>query len=198
MKVHLPQVPRFLETSDTQVVEETKSSVEPVVEEDLNFQEDLRQEIVVPRAREIQKDTSDNSLDWKSLLKSNQINEDIIIKQQQLGQLNDMLTLNAPETKWTTIWFGSPILSLSLLANAFHVLKTLINSSQWHQPERAEILFNRWNNVSSIRINWKKTDLPPLFIEDNDDLEVLINQHSGFETIQLFEANSNHKTGKDQ
>lgn len=201
MHTQLPRIPQFLESPKELELNNKNSEFEVIEQEDPKLVEQSYIKTVECEITEIPVSTNEpkksDALDWKSLLQTKKYSQDLISTQKNWGQLNDMLHLNAPETKWTSVCFGTTYLSPNLFSHAYHLLKNLINSGQWHSPERAEVLLYRWNNLPAIKISWKKTELPPFFFEEDDDVEILVQQQSGNEILNIFETNLKNKTGQE-
>jgi len=200
MNTSLPTMPELFKTKEERKIEisyfdfDENVEASPIEAAPLETYDlvEITKEFVseeTPSAPESISAPSREGLDWQQLLKSSAPNELSLhcSQQQQWGQLVDMLLANAPETSWSCFWVGNQALSHSLIGNVYHFLHELVLSPDWHAPKNAQVQFAKWNGLPAFKISWEKSDHPPLFINENDDIEVFVDYRSGKEEITFLE-----------
>jgi hypothetical protein len=200
MNISLPTIPELLKTKEEKKVETSYFEFDENVESDTLEMtpletydlDEITKEFISVEAPHTSAPISTpaiEGLDWQHVLQSSLQNELALHspQQQQWGQLVDMLMANAPETSWSCCWIGNQTLSNSLIAYAYHFLIELVLSPDWHSPKNAQVQFGKWNGLPTLKISWEKSDHPPSFINENDDIEVFVEYRSGKEVITFLE-----------
>lgn len=208
IEVKLPKTPNFLINSADQLpskvpapvlVPDNKEVILPIIEEDgppeFEFDSDIFSESE-KREKNHQHFHFDPFINWKSVLSSGLRHPEESKGELHWGQLNNMLSKDASETQWSLLCFGTRYLSPSLTSYGYFFLRNLIQSGQWHGPRKARITYYLWNHLPVIKIQWKRTELPPLFFQEVDGFEVLVEESSELETIIILETKHSLKQGK--